>query len=119
MQGMEEVEGGSSSLLMSSMSALPTLHENSELDLSDRPGPMSTSLLGRCMSTSQPLFFSFLEKIKTVFFVSRFQQWANFMSIFGSARNMFQFLKNKMLRYISSLIKLLHKDHPDHQKLKT
>ncbi len=43
---MEEVEGGSSSLLMSSMSALPTLHENSELDLSDRPGPMSTSLLG-------------------------------------------------------------------------
>jgi hypothetical protein len=46
MQGMEEVEGGSSSLLMSSMSALPTLHENSELDLSDRPGPMSTSLLG-------------------------------------------------------------------------
>lgn len=44
--GLEETEVGSSSLLMASMSALPTLHENSELDLSDRPGPMSTSLLG-------------------------------------------------------------------------
>ncbi len=44
-QGLEEMEG-SNSLLVSSMSALPTLHENSELDLSDRPGPMSTSLLG-------------------------------------------------------------------------
>ena len=42
---MDELEG-SSSLLVASMSALPTLHENSELDLSDRPGPMSTSLLG-------------------------------------------------------------------------
>jgi hypothetical protein len=71
MQGMEEVEGGSSSLLMSSMSALPTLHENSELDLSDRPGPMSTSLLGMLICAS-PLrsYFLIVELIYTTVAVS-------------------------------------------------
>jgi hypothetical protein len=57
---------------MSSMSALPTLHENSELDLSDRPGPMSTSLLGMLICTLPPRSY-YWEKVIIVEFDIHYQ----------------------------------------------